>query len=434
MPAGDLIFGTAFMKELGNWRRLDQLSSKKIEAIQEERLIQLLRHASTTVPFYQKLHIQPKGDCREWLRSYPVMQKSIIREHLDSMVLDDPTKLICEKSSGSSGIQGEVFMTRKEQFAAIAIQTHLWEWAGYRLGTPILQLGMTPQRQGVKSLKDKVLRTHYQQAFSIDETEAKRALLQFSKINGLFGGYASGLYAYACLAERLDIECHFKSIISWGDKMFDYYRSKIEKVFQAPVFDIYGTTEGFVISGQCQFGNLHIMTPHVMLELLNEKGEEVEPGQLGHVVVTRLDAYAMPLIRYYLGDLAIKANAEELCPCGKPYPMLRKIIGRDTDIVYTHSGKYLIVHFFTGIFEHVPEIRQFRVVQRDLTGIEIEYIPGERFYPEILESIKRRISYYLNEPFSVSFSEVAQIPPTASGKPQIIQSFVDSLSNSVSAL
>lgn len=424
MPAGDAILGVAFMQELRNWRKLDQLPPQQIQSLQEERLTRLLKHASTAIPFYKKLPVQPKDDPREWLRGFPIMHKSDIREHLQALLLEDPSKLVCEKSSGSSGIQGEIYMTRREQFAGIAAQTHLWEWAGYRLGSPMLQLGMTLNRQGIKKLKDKILCTSYQQAFTIDEPTAVAALLQFAGKNGFFGGYASGLYAYACLAEKQGISLRFKTVISWGDKMFDHYRKKIEAVFNAPVYDIYGSTEGFVISGQCTQGNHHVLTPHVYLELLDEKGNEVAPGEIGQVVATRLDAFAMPLIRYYLGDLAIKASPSEHCACGKPYPILKKIIGRDTDIVFTPSGRYLIVHFFTGIFEHVPEIRQFRVIQRTINGIEIEYIPGYGFHAGILEQLKRSIQEFLREPFSVSFSEVSHIHPTASGKPQIIQSFI----------
>ena len=76
------------------------------------------------------------------------------------------------------------------------------------------------------------------------------------------------------------------------------------------IAEVYGTTEGFMIAGLCENGNHHILTPHVYLELLDKDGNEVAPGELGYVVVTRLDAFSFPLIRYYLGDLAIKETEE----------------------------------------------------------------------------------------------------------------------------
>jgi len=422
LPVGDILLDTHFMADLKRWRSYGKLDAVSLEKIQKESLTHLLQYSIEYIPFYQRTNIAQRQNIFEWLRSFPIMYKSTIQENLDDLIFVSKDILVCEKSSGSSGIQGEVYMTRKEQFNAIALQTYLWEWAGYRLGEPLLQLGMTLQRSSIKSIKDNLLRTNYQQAFKIDDQSAKKALQHFRGRQGFFGGYASGLYAYACIAERLNIDISFNGVISWGDKMFDHYRNKIEEVFHTQVFDIYGTTEGFVISGQCEFGSHHIMNPHVYLELLDESGMEVAPGKPGYVVVTRLDAYAMPLIRYYLGDIAIKASPDDLCSCGRPFPILKMIIGRDTDIIRTNSGKYLIVHFFTGIFEHIAEIKQFRVIQNNLMGINIEYIPGSNFNIEILDTIKNKILNYIKEPFNITFQEVKNIISTNSGKPQMIHS------------
>jgi len=425
MPAGDLLLNTRFMAELRYWRKLMHNKPQEIQDIQEERLNRILHHATQNITFYSSTNAYQQGKGIERLGYFPIMYKQTIKDNIEQLVKGDPGKLVCEQSSGSSGIQGMVYMSRQEQYRAIAAQTFLWEWSGYRIGNPLLQLGMTLKRSTVKILKDKVLRTNYQQAFNINPSEAKQALQLFIGKNGYFGGYASGLYAYACLAEQMGIQVQFRGVISWGDKMFDHYRSKIEHVFNTRIYDTYGTTEGFIISGQCEHGNQHIMTPHVYLEILDQNGKEVEPGQLGYVVVTRLDAYAMPLIRYYLGDMAVKAPADERCLCGRPFPMLKKIIGRDTDIVRTPLGKYVIVHFFTGIFEHIPEIRQFRVVQQNLQGITIEYIPDQGFDKEILQNITQKIQDFIQEPFIINFKPVDYISSTPSGKPQIVKSLLE---------
>jgi len=87
---------------------------------------------------------------------------------------------------------------------------------------------------------------------------------------------------------------------------------------------LYGTTEGFVISATCENGNHHQLTPQTYVELLDKNGNEVKAGEIGYVVVTRLDAFSFPLIRYYLGDLAIKADENKKCTCGRAFPMLKK--------------------------------------------------------------------------------------------------------------
>jgi phenylacetate-CoA ligase len=141
------------------------------------------------------------------------------------------------------------------------------------------------------------------------------------------------------------------------------------------------------------------------------------------VVVTNLDAYEMPLIRYYLGDLAIRLPAEEYPEkTSLNFPLLKSIVGRDTDIVKTSSGKSMIVHFFTAIFEHIPSIKQFRVIQMHLSRITVEYIPDDAFDPNTLDIVRKKIHSHLNEDFPVDFVEVKHIPASPSGKPQIIVS------------
>lgn len=423
LPTGDQILGTVFMKSLEEWRSIQMLSEAELDSLQKYKLHALLTHAVSNIPFYKSLDKQKKI----YINDFPIITKEVISLNLDYM-LWHPTKkdqLVCEKSSGSSGVQGMVYMSKKEQSKIMALQTLMWEWAGYKIGKEILQTGMTRKRSTVKKLKDILLKVDYQVAFGLSEKEIHSIL--FKHINKkpiFFGGYASSLYLFAQTALQKDVKnVKFESVISWGDKMFDHYRSAIESCFDCKVYDIYGSTEGFVISGQKDLEYQYIFTPHVYLEILDKDGNEVKDGEIGYVVLTSLDAFEMPLIRYNLGDLAIKLPRHKY-PKDRSLqlPLLQKIVGRETDIVYTPKGKGLIVHTFTGIMEHYQEIKQFRVIQTTLNKITIEYIPRTNFNPTVISQIKSRIHKEVNEAFNIEFIEVVNIPNSPSGKPQIIVS------------
>ena len=429
LPLGDRLLRTNVIAGLRAWRRIQWMSREELERLQAEALRRLLRHATTQIPYYRDLGIAEREDPYSWLRAFPVLTKGHLSSHGDRLLVGDRSRLIAESSSGSSGVQSTVYTTREEESTTRAIQLLWWEWAGYRLGDPILQTGITPRRGVVKTIKDLLLRTDYQPAFRLDDTTLGRMVTRLARRQGtMLLGYASSLYLLARAAQasgRLDIRP--RGIVSWGDKLFDHYRHALEATFGAAVHDTYGCSEGCMIAAQCERMRYHITTPQVHLELLDATlSHEVAEGEIGHVAVTRLDAYAMPLIRYSLGDLAVREPADARCDCGRNFPLLRRVIGRDTDIVRTESGKYLIVHFFTAIFEHVPEIRQFRVVQRSLTGMEIEYIPGTGFHSAVLGQVRSQIHAHLGEPFPVTFRAVDQIAVSPSGKPQIIQALVRS--------
>ena len=421
LPIAERVLNYQFISTLNFWKEIEKLDLEMIKSFQQKELEKLLFHAVKTVPGYSNLSATSR------LTDFPIATKSMYRKNEDIWISTSFKKedLLIEKSSGSSGLQGKVYMSRKESMRSLAHQTYMWSWAGYQPGERLLQLGMTLNRGVIKSLKDLLFRTIYTQAFNLNKEEVYKNLSKFRRKNGniYFGGYASGLYEYARLGQENGInDIHFRSVISWGDKMFNHYRKTIESQFKTKVFDTYGCTEGLMIAGQCEFGSYHILSPHVFLEILDDQGKEVNVGEIGNVVVTRLDAYAMPLIRYSLGDLAIKEAEEIKCKCGKPFPLLRKIIGRDTDLVQTPSGKKLIVHFFTGIMEHKTEIIQFRVVQEDTQCFILEYIPerDDLNVDEILLQIKLEMEQKADEKLNIKFRKVPQILPTPSGKPQII--------------
>ncbi|MCK4235973.1 MAG: phenylacetate--CoA ligase family protein, partial [Candidatus Krumholzibacteria bacterium] len=420
LPVGDLIFGYSFIKELDNWRSIQELSAKEISELQERNLRGLLQHATRNVPYYRNRNIPFNENPYEWIKNFPILRKSDIKENINAITSGNKDKLLPHVGSGSSGIQCTVYLDKKEESIANAIQMLWWEWSGYKIGDKLIQTGMTPNRGLIKSLKDYFFRTKYVAAYDYSEAFIVKILETAERSSGFsLAGYASSLFPIALIARKRKKEgIRFKTVIAWGDKLFPHYRKAIEETFSTRVYETYGCVEGLRIAAQKDLEYMYIMSPHIYLEIVDEKGVEVPDGEMGYVLVTRLDGYSMPLIRYYLGDLAIKLP-EEKYPKHRElnFPILQKVIGRDTDIVRTRSGKFVIVHFFTGIFEHIPEIKQFKVTQYNLDGVTIEFIRDKNFSLEILTRIKNQILGYIKEPFKIDFVEVQEIKASPSGKP-----------------
>ena len=344
-----------------------------------------------------------------------------MREGIDNFITIDKQKLIKNSTSGSTGIQTNVYVTKDEQSQYRAAQTIWWEWAGFKIGKPILQTGLATGRSIEKRLKDFFFKTYYLFAFGLNKQVTAKAFGWAKKRKPFLGGYASSLYVLSQLAEENNISVKFKSAISWGDKLFDHYKNNIERVFDCKIYETYGAGEGLMIAAQKDLDFMYVMSPCVYVEILDDHGNEVPDGEMGHVVVTSLIHKAMPLIRYKLGDLAIKLP-RHLYPAKRELnlPILQKVIGRETDIVKTPLGKKLIVHSFTVIFEYFPIIKQFCVIQKDINGIDIQYIEGDKFEIGVLDQIKSELLKYIDEEFYINFLRVEEILPTKSGKPQII--------------
>ncbi|TDD99628.1 phenylacetate--CoA ligase family protein [Flavobacterium cellulosilyticum] len=423
LPISEFIFSIPLSKEIEKLDKTTKLSEIEIEKYQKEKLSELLSHAIKNAEYYTNLGIAVDPNMpMDSLKRFPILTKKIIKTQTDSLLTLPKEELLKNGSSGSTGEQTIVYWSKKEQTFNRATQLLWWQWAKYNLGDKLIQTGINPKRQGLKKYKDFFFRTKYIQAFSHNKEDILHILSKLNKNQEYtLAGYASSLYVISQIAIENKIELKIKTAIAWGDKLFDHYKKAVFEAFNCRVYETYGSAEGLMIGAQKDLDYLYLMTTNVVVELLDDAGNEVEDGKIGHVVVTNLNGYAMPLIRYKIGDLAIKLPRKDY-PKNRELnlPILQKIIGRDTDIVKTPSGNFMVVHSFTGIFEHIPEINQFCVVQNDLNGIVINYIKGINFKPEILTSISKQIESQLNEPFIINFNEVLEIKPSKSGKPQLI--------------
>jgi phenylacetate-CoA ligase len=423
LPISEFVFAIPLTKEIASMDKITQLSSIEIENYQKDKLEKLLKYATENSVYYKKLEITAvKNNPIEFLKSFPILTKSILKENTDILLTEPKINLLKNGSSGSTGEQTIVYWSKKEQTVNRATQLLWWKWGKYTIGDRLIQTGITPSRTGLKKYKDFFFRTTYIQAFSHNAEEIACFLKSLNpKKEYILAGYASSLFVFSKIAKENNINIKIKSAISWGDKLFAHYKIAIQDAFGCTTYESYGSAEGFMIGAQKDLDYLYIMSPNVFVEIVDDNGNEIEDGKLGNIVVTNLNGFAMPLIRYQIGDLAIKLPMEKY-PKDRELnlPLFEKIIGRDTDIVKTPSGNYLIVHSFTGIFEHIAEIKQFCVVQNNLCGITILYVKDSNFKPAILTAISEKIKQQLNEPFEISFEEVQKINATPSGKPQLI--------------
>jgi phenylacetate-CoA ligase len=163
---------------------------------------------------------------------------------------------------------------------------------------------------------------------------------------------------------------------------------------------------------------------HVILEIVDNNYNKLPVGEMGRLLITSLDNFTMPLIRFDIGDiLALNPYQDEST---LPFSTIKQIIGRDVDIIKTKNGYSLIVHFFTAVFGKITEIEQFRIVQETIEILTVEIIPASNFHDEILNEIETELLKDLPPgEINVQFKKVNNIPVSGSGKPQILKSLLN---------
>jgi phenylacetate-CoA ligase len=155
------------------------------------------------------------------------------------------------------------------------------------------------------------------------------------------------------------------------------------------------------------------------VEFLDNEGNPVAPGEPGNLALTRLHPGPMPLIRYQVGDIGVRGDGRS-CDCGRGFQVMESIQGRDTDVVVTPSGNRLIVHFFTGVCEHFPEIESFQVVQDELKSMVLRIVPTKDYSPDSTARIVSALQEKGASDLRIDIELVSEIPTAPSGKRRFV--------------
>jgi phenylacetate-CoA ligase len=424
LPAGSLFFSGNFSSYLKQWQQYDQMTETELDALQQENLSKIIDHACATVPYYRDLKLPPNPT----ISDFPILTKTLLRRHSDALISDKYTKKDLQKhhSSGSSGVQSFTYMTPDHVYYIRAIQTHWWKWSGYKPGEPMLQTGISPKRSLPKKLKDLFFRVYYLEAFSMTEEEMKKALGALrKKAPKHIAGYPSAINELAKYAIKNGETFKFKTVISYGDKLFDHYIENFNRAFGQPqILNTYGCAEGYLMACKSDLPYFYVMSPHVYLEIVDDDGIPVKDGERGHILVSGLTNFAMPLLRYKLGDLGVFLPRDAYPETRKfQYPLLKEITGRETDVIKTPDGAVLVVHSFTGILEYFDAIKQYKVVQEAADRLQIQYLTDDAtdLSDETLSEVRRKLEALVKDRMKIAIVRVKTIAPSPSGKPQIIE-------------
>ncbi len=230
----------------------------------------------------------------------------------------------------------------------------------------------------------------------------------------LIRGYAGSLYELCDYVQKNGLVIHRpKLVISAAEVLRPEMRQKIESVL-SKVYDFYGSRETPAIAGECLCGNMHVFTFNNLFEVLDANNVPVRLGENGKIILTQLHNYAMPLIRYEIGDMAILGSNE--CPCKNPLPTLTKITGRITDNFKKSDGTIIHGEYFTHLFYLKEWLKSFQVIQEDYKKIRVKISLRSSISELDKKEIEQKILIVMGKDCAIYWEFVDEIPKTISGK------------------
>ena len=399
---------------------------------QEGFLVRLVRHAHERLPFYRDRLaplFSPDGkiDLSCW-NEVPILKRDqVVAMGREMRVAELPPGYgaIGEfRTSGSTGIPLEIASNGLVFLTANALFTRMASWFGLDLTKPLasirrftnepnppgphgqVSVGWSLGKQSGPLYEFELMTPVEQQLEWLSLHKAPYLLTQPS------GALALSHAITTAQRQALGIEFVFLA----GETIPNGAREFIAERLGARAAGIYSCQEIGMLACECETApHYHVAAENALVEIVDDHGRDVAVGERGRTVVTGLFNYAMPFIRYELGDIALAGNAP--CRCGRTLPVISEIEGRSRNVFVFRDGSRIWPRaaMVRPMQAYVPFLR-FQLVQLDHERIELRYISdGSGRLPDLdgLNAYARKV---LHPSIELSIREMTTFTPGPGGK------------------
>jgi phenylacetate-CoA ligase len=411
-------------------------SHDELVRFQGERLAALIGHVYAHVPYYretmQSLGLEP-GDIQgpNDLSRLPLLTRDRVRAAYPSRICATGVSRDGWKPGRTGGsTTGEpmfFLVDRAGLDYGRAVFYRGLSWAGGTPGTPTLEVwgqpvARLPMADAMRErLIERFFRIHRLDAFQMSRESLERAARL------LVSGRFRFVYAYVSALEELCLYMDRRGlrprgvlgIMTTAEMLLPPTRRLFEDAFGARVFDGYGCGELNGIAYECdRHEGLHVGMERAIVEVVDDEGRPLPPGEPGRLAITDLHNGAMPLIRYINGDSAVLLV--ERCACGRSLDRIQELLGRTCDIIDGVNGKRAHSYFFASMFASLEWVRshglkQFQIVQASPRDLHVRLVIDRRPDGPEEARLRSRLEQYLGPmAFHVEYCE--RLEPGPSGK------------------
>lgn len=385
---------------------------KLTEGFREGYLTNLLLHATRHSAFYKKY------ENFKSIQDFPLVDKGILREHWDEILVpefkgrsDNKEK----RTSGSTGTPFVILWDRRKHSRMIADIKYFARMGGCESHERVVCMVVNDK---VIPPKDKMERDNVYtiQCGFFDDASIEKMLSEVEFYNPkMIIAYSSmwdAIANYIYDGKAREYKLNLSSIMAEAEGLKERTRKILEDFFHCPVYSRYGNEECGTMAQEDGSGYGHrVDNASYYIEVLDmERDVPAKDGEIGRVVITDLFNYAFPLIRYENGDLAVRRELED----GRVY--LSSVVGRKVDMLYTTDGR--MVNWLQALIfmKRFMDIRQFQIIQETETKFTWVLNTENRGYEDIIVKESKEV---FGEDSEYEFRYVNEIPKMRSGKTQM---------------
>ncbi len=409
-------------------RRHEQWLDPELLARRRDARVRRLAAAAARTSYYRSVFaeagMRASDLTADTLSRLPLLDKRELHAAgpLD-MLSEPPDGLSPVTTSGSTGQPLRVLRSRRDQAEVSAV----WSRALHAFGHGFfdrqvnVSTGQAVAKSGpVVALRRAGLLPHIHHLSSFDAVDEQIATLRRIRPH-TFSSYAISLELIAERVLELGLtDLRPRVVFSAAMPLSDRGREMAERAFGVRPLDLYVAAELGPLAWECpdRRGALHLNDDVQIIEILDDDGRPVAPGEVGQVVVTQLHTLAQPLIRYRLGDLA--ARLRERCPCGRGLALLTPVQGRTRHVIRTPGGRVLYGMMISTVVKPFKEVRRWQLRQTAKDALRLLVVPSDEWRPDVAGVIARQLTERFGPGLRFDVEAVEEIPLAPSGKLQTI--------------
>src|SRR5437868_7408477 len=385
------------------YNELETLPRDKLRELQNTQLRQIISYVYERVPFYQeqfnKLGIQP-GHIRsvEDLARLPFTRKQDLKDHYPFGMLAVPREqtIRVHASSGTTGRATVVCYTRNDIAIFSEVMARSFIAAGARPGMLLHNAygyGLFTGGLGTHYGAEKLGMTVVPVSGGMTERQITLILDLKPEIICCTPSYAQTLGEEFKKIGITPQDLSLKYALLGAEPWTETIRANVDANLGVTSTNLYGLSEiiGPGVSQECIEGRAgsHIWEDHFYPEVVDANaGEPLPDGQEGVLIFTHLTREAMPLLRYWTGDITYLNH--EPCACGRTHVRMGPIRGRSDDMLIVR-GVNLYPTQIEEILKRVPEVVPHYqvIVKREGTLDEVEV--KVEVVEELLRSVAQEV-------------------------------------------
>ena len=412
----------------GQLEKSQWLPAGELARLQHRQLVAVARHAALQSPHFARrlrsagLEPEDLGTPEGLRRLPPLARRELQRAGPDLLCAQVPPAHLPLAEYSSSGSTGEPVSLRRTElnridWQALTMRVHAWHGTGpdMRLCALRAKLPGVIERPDWGPPSAFMLRTGAMLGIPNNLAIARQAELIAAFRPDILLVYPSNLDGLIRHAEAGGPRFAPRIIRTIGETMPESLRGEAEALWGCRVFDCYSSEEVGYIALQCPDGTgYHMMAEMLIVEIVGADGEPCAPGGIGRVLVTDLRNFATPLIRYELGD---HAEMGEPCACGRGLPVIRRVVGRERNLILMPDGSRHWPLTGRSQYRSVAPVVQYQMIQQEWERIEVRLVVEEVLTADQEAALKAMMRKALGHDFALDFVYFDNgLPRGANGK------------------